>query len=67
MMIGTAMIAVTPSYATAGLLAPILIVVARMVQGVSAGGEFGTATAFLAEQIQPAAVSSGVGSSRARG
>ena len=50
MIIGTAMIAVTPVYATVGLLAPLLIVLARIVQGVSAGGEFGSATAFLAEQ-----------------
>lgn len=50
MMAGTAIIAVAPTYSSIGLLAPILIVVARMVQGFSAGGEFGTATAFLAEQ-----------------
>jgi MHS family proline/betaine transporter-like MFS transporter len=50
MMAGTAIIAVAPTYATAGLAAPILIVLARLVQGFSAGGEFGSATAFLAEQ-----------------
>lgn len=50
MMLGTAIVAVTPSYAAIGALAPIAIVVARLIQGISAGGEFGSATAFLAEQ-----------------
>lgn len=50
MMVGTAIIAVAPTYATAGLFAPFLIVLARLIQGFSAGGEFGSATAFLAEQ-----------------
>jgi MHS family proline/betaine transporter-like MFS transporter len=50
MLVGTLIIAVTPSYATIGLYAPVLIVFARMIQGFAAGGEFGSATAFLAEQ-----------------
>jgi MFS transporter, MHS family, proline/betaine transporter len=50
MMIGTAIIAVTPTYASAGILAPAMVVLARILQGFSAGGEFGTATALLAEQ-----------------
>jgi MFS transporter, MHS family, proline/betaine transporter len=50
MMLGTAMIAVTPGYAAIGLWAPAVIIAARLVQGISAGGEFGSATAFLAEQ-----------------
>lgn len=49
MMLGTLMIAVMPTYATIGIWAPIGIVIARMIQGFSAGGEFGSATAFLAE------------------
>ncbi|MCD0503816.1 MFS transporter [Bordetella petrii] len=49
MMIGTLLIAVMPTYAAIGIWAPIGIVVARMIQGFSAGGEFGSATAFLAE------------------
>jgi MHS family proline/betaine transporter-like MFS transporter len=49
MMIGTTMMAVTPSYATIGLAAPIVITVARLVQGFSIGGEFGSAVAFLVE------------------
>ena len=50
MTLGTGIIALTPTYAAIGLWAPILIVLARCIQGFSAGGEFGAATAFLAEQ-----------------
>lgn len=50
MMIGTAIIALLPTYETIGLAAPILITLARLLQGLSAGGEFGSATALLAEQ-----------------
>ena len=50
MMLGTFVIGVAPTYATIGLGAPVLLVVARLIQGFSAGGEFGSATAFLAEQ-----------------
>jgi len=50
MMAGTAIIAVAPTYSSIGLAAPMLVVLARLIQGFSAGGEFGSATAFLAEQ-----------------
>lgn len=50
MMCGTLMIAVMPTHASIGVLAPAGIVLARLIQGFSAGGEFGSATAFLAEQ-----------------
>src|SRR5579863_1199845 len=50
MMLGTAIIAVIPTYAVIGAFAPIAIVLARLIQGISAGGGFGSATAFLAEQ-----------------
>lgn len=50
MMLGTAMIALVPSYAQIGIAAPIIVVAARMLQGISSGGEFGAATAFLVEQ-----------------
>src|SRR5215469_3444009 len=49
MMIGTTMMLVTPSFATIGLAAPILITLARLLQGFSVGGEFGSAVAFLVE------------------
>jgi MFS transporter, MHS family, proline/betaine transporter len=50
MLLGTVVIAVMPTYQSIGVLAPLLILIARMIQGFSAGGEFGSATAFLAEQ-----------------
>ena len=49
MMLGTAMIALTPTYAQIGIAAPIIVVLARMIQGFSTGGEFGAATAFMVE------------------
>jgi MHS family proline/betaine transporter-like MFS transporter len=49
MMIGTAMITFTPSYQQIGVAAPLIIIVARMLQGFSTGGEFGAATAFMVE------------------
>lgn len=51
MMIGCLMIAVMPTFATIGIAAPILILVARLIQGFSAGGEFGSSTAFLVEHF----------------
>ena len=49
MVIGTSMMALMPSYATIGILAPIGVLVARLIQGFSVGGEFGSATSFLVE------------------
>jgi MFS transporter, MHS family, proline/betaine transporter len=49
MTIGTAMIGCAPTYATVGIWAPIWVLVARLFQGFSAGGEIGGATAFLVE------------------
>jgi MFS transporter, MHS family, proline/betaine transporter len=49
MMVGTTMMAVTPGYATIGIAAPIIITLARLLQGFSVGGEFGSAVSFLAE------------------
>jgi MFS family permease len=49
MAAGTGLIAVTPSYASIGVLAPISIVIARLLQGFSAGGEVGVATSYLVE------------------
>ncbi|SPS00213.1 MFS transporter [Cupriavidus taiwanensis] len=49
MALGTTLIGIAPTYDQIGILAPLLIVVARLMQGFSAGGEMGGATAFLTE------------------
>src|ERR1043166_1713475 len=49
MMIGTTLMVVTPGYATIGLAAPVIITLARLLQGFSVGAEFGSAVAFLVE------------------
>lgn len=49
MMIGTALMVVTPGYATIGIAAPIIITFSRVLQGFSVGGEFGSAVTFLVE------------------
>jgi MHS family proline/betaine transporter-like MFS transporter len=43
------LIGLLPTFETIGYLAPVLLVVARMLQGFSAGGEWGSATAFIVE------------------
>jgi MHS family proline/betaine transporter-like MFS transporter len=52
MTLGVAIIAVTPTYASIGLAAPAILMVSRLIQGFSAGGEFGAATTFMAESAQ---------------
>jgi MFS family permease len=49
MTIGTLGLVLTPSYATIGLLAPVILIVARLVQGLALGGEIGPSTAVLLE------------------
>jgi MFS transporter, MHS family, proline/betaine transporter len=49
MTVGTLTIALMPTYESIGILAPIAVLAARLVQGFSAGGEFGSSTAFLVE------------------
>ena len=49
MAIGTVMIGLLPTYASIGVFAPILLLTARLLQGFSTGGEWGGATAFMAE------------------
>jgi MHS family proline/betaine transporter-like MFS transporter len=53
MLAGTAVIAFAPTYAAIGVGAPLLILVGRSLQGFSAGGEVGGATAFLVETAPP--------------
>ncbi|MDR3095884.1 MAG: MFS transporter [Paraburkholderia sp.] len=49
MAAGTAMIGLTPAFASAGLAASVSIVVARLLQGFASGGEWGGATTFIVE------------------
>ena len=51
--IGTLGIAATPTYATIGIAAPIIVVVCRLLQGLALGGEIGPATALLLELAPP--------------
>jgi MFS transporter, MHS family, citrate/tricarballylate:H+ symporter len=53
MAVGTITIACTPGYQSIGLLAPILVVVGRLVQGFSAGAELGGVSVYLAEIATP--------------
>lgn len=49
MAFGSLMITLTPGYATIGVLAPILLVTARLLQGLSVGGEYATSATYLSE------------------
>src|SRR3954468_6069189 len=49
MCFGSLMIAVTPTYASIGMMAPVFLGLARMVQGLSLGGEYGTSATYLSE------------------
>jgi MHS family alpha-ketoglutarate permease-like MFS transporter len=49
MCFGSLMIAVTPTYASIGTAAPFLLGLARLVQGLSLGGEYGTSATYLTE------------------
>ena len=49
MCTGSLMIACTPGYASIGVAAPILLVLARLLQGLSVGGEYGTSATYLSE------------------
>jgi MHS family alpha-ketoglutarate permease-like MFS transporter len=49
MCFGSLMIAVMPTYAAIGVAAPVLLGLARMIQGLSLGGEYGTSATYLTE------------------
>lgn len=49
MAAGSLVIACTPSYNSIGLLAPIILILARLLQGLSLGGEYGTSATYLSE------------------
>ncbi|MEO3873600.1 MFS transporter [Nonomuraea sp. B12E4] len=50
---GSLLLGVTPTYEAVGLLSPIILTLARLVQGLSVGGEFAAATTFLVESAPP--------------
>ncbi|GAB3624700.1 MFS transporter [Mariniluteicoccus endophyticus] len=52
MTIGVFIIVVLPGQTTIGIAAPIILIIARILQGISAGGEFGSATAFMTENAE---------------
>ena len=49
MGMGTFLIGLLPSYASAGLLAPVLLIALRLLQGLALGGEYGGAATYVAE------------------
>ncbi len=49
MCLGSLMIAVTPDYNSIGIAAPIVLVIARLLQGLSVGGEYGASATYLSE------------------
>jgi MHS family alpha-ketoglutarate permease-like MFS transporter len=53
MSLGSLMIACTPAYATIGIFAPALLLIARLLQGLSVGGEYGTSATYLSEMAYP--------------
>ncbi|MEV6031734.1 MFS transporter [Nonomuraea sp. NPDC052116] len=50
---GSLLLAVTPTYEAVGLLSPVILTLARLIQGLSVGGEFAAATTFLVESAPP--------------
>ncbi len=49
MSFGSLLIAITPSYQSIGVFAPVLLLTARLLQGLSVGGEYGTSATYLSE------------------
>src|ERR1700674_337074 len=49
MCAGSLLVAVLPTYATAGVIAPALLLLARLLQGLSVGGEYGTSATYMSE------------------
>jgi MHS family alpha-ketoglutarate permease-like MFS transporter len=49
MSLGSLIIAVIPGYKQIGIAAPIVLVLARVIQGISVGGEYGTSATYLSE------------------
>ncbi|MES2279422.1 MAG: MFS transporter [Bacteroidota bacterium] len=49
MSVGSLIIAIVPGYRQIGIAAPIILVLARIIQGLSVGGEYGTSATYLSE------------------
>ncbi len=54
MCLGSLMIAVAPTYAQAGLLSPAILLLARVIQGLSLGGEYGSSATYMSEMADRA-------------
>ena len=53
MSFGSLMVACLPTYAMIGAAAPVLLTLARVLQGISVGGEYGTSAAYMSEVARP--------------
>ena len=53
MCLGSLMIAVTPTFASVGVMAPVILSLARIIQGISLGGEYGASATYLSEVADP--------------
>jgi MHS family alpha-ketoglutarate permease-like MFS transporter len=53
MCVGSLIIAVAPTYESVGIAAPLILLFARLVQGLSLGGEYGTSATYLSEMAHP--------------
>ncbi|MDB6062828.1 MAG: alpha-ketoglutarate permease [Verrucomicrobiaceae bacterium] len=53
MCAGSLCIAVLPTYSSIGAIAPIILLIARLVQGLSVGGEYGTSATYMSEVALP--------------
>lgn len=53
MAAGSLIVALTPSYGSIGVAAPILLVAARLLQGLSVGGEYSTSATYMSEVASP--------------
>ena len=63
---GSLLIACLPTYASIGAAAPVLLLVARLIQGLSVGGEYGTAATYMSEIAAKAIAASTPRSSTSR-
>ncbi|WP_113639196.1 MFS transporter [Nubsella zeaxanthinifaciens] len=53
MSFGSLLIALTPTYQSIGVAAPLILLIARLLQGLSVGGEYGVSATYLSEMATP--------------